>query len=66
MSYKVVKCGDAYDIMELDTSTLIDLKYSEAKARDTRRKMNLGSGFNGWTPSFFSKKYSLTSCEETV
>jgi hypothetical protein len=56
MSYSVKKQEDGYDILEKDTGTLIHLSCDETKARDICRKMNLGSGFNGWTPTFFTTK----------
>lgn len=56
MSYSVKKHEDGYDILEKDTGLLIKLSCSEEKARNLCRKMNLGSGFNGWTPPFFTMK----------
>jgi len=56
MSYKVKQiCNTRFDILEKNTDTLIDLKIPEQKAKDLCRKMNLGSGFNGFTPLFFAK-----------
>jgi len=56
MSYSVKKNKNQYDILEKNTGTLIQIGYSEKNARNTCRKLNLGSGFEGWTPPFFSKK----------
>lgn len=56
MSYTVKKTEDGYGILEKNTDVLIELKCSETEARDLCRKMNLGSGFNGWTPPFFSHR----------
>ena len=61
MSYKVVKNQNAYSIFEKESDVTIDLQTDEKRARDLCRKMNLGSGFNGWTPLFFAVKYPLTT-----
>ncbi len=60
MSYQVVKSENAFSIFEKESDIVIDLKTDEKRARDLCRKMNLGSGFNGWTPPFFAVKYPLT------
>lgn len=55
MSYSVKAVNDMFDIIEKDTDIVIDIKSTERNARDICRKLNLGSGFNGNTPSFFAK-----------
>jgi hypothetical protein len=54
MSYKVKQSTNGYDILEKETDVIINLKYGEKKVRDLCRKMNLGAGFNGFTPDFFA------------
>lgn len=62
MSYKVTKNEKGtFDIFEMDTGTTIELCSGESKARDLCRKLNLGSGFGGWTPSFLAVGYPLTN-----
>lgn len=61
MSYKVITEKNVYNILEKESDVTIDLRIDEKKARDLCRKLNLGSGFNGWTPLFFASKYPLTS-----
>ena len=56
MSYSVKKNKGQYDILEKESGTLIQIFGDEKDARDVCRKLNLGSGFEGWTPTFFSKK----------
>lgn len=56
MSYSVKKGDVGYNILEKETDVLIELEKTEKETRDICRKMNLGSGFNGWTPNFFIKK----------
>ena len=55
MSYVVKKIEDAFHILEKESETYIELKGEEKKVREICRKLNLGSGFSGWTPSFFAK-----------
>lgn len=61
MSYKVITEKNVYNILEKESDVTIDLRIDEKKARDLCRKLNLGSGFHGWTPLFFASKYPLTS-----
>jgi hypothetical protein len=58
MSYVVKENEGSFDILEKETDTIIQLRADEKRARDMCRKMNLGSGFNGWTPSFLTISYN--------
>lgn len=63
MSYKVIKNGSTYDLFEKDSDVTIQIgAMSESEIRATCRKLNLGSGFCGWTPAFIAKKL-FTSIE---
>jgi hypothetical protein len=57
MSYKVIEKDGKFDILEKDTETVIELKTHQTRAKELCRKMNLGSGFSGWTPFFFAISY---------
>lgn len=58
MSYIVEKKTNSdYNIYEKKSGIIIELSVEERKAKDLCRKLNLGSGFNGWTPIFFAVKY---------
>lgn len=57
MSYAVKQKEHNFDIYEKDTDILIELSLDEKCAKDLCRKLNLGSGFNGWTPRFLAEKY---------
>lgn len=57
MSYAVKSNGKTFDILEKSTDVVIHLNLDEKNAKDVCRKLNLGGGFNGWTPEFFSTKY---------
>ena len=60
MVYNLVEGQDKsmYDVLEETTSQVIKSfpgdKFSEARA--FMRHLNLGGGFDGWTPSFLLKK----------
>jgi hypothetical protein len=57
VSYKIVENGGLYDILEKDSSTIIELSIeNKESAKGICRKLNLGSGFSGWTPLFIAKK----------
>lgn len=58
--YTVKKIDDSalWGIYEVDNDALcIKLYPKESDARCTARSLNLGSGFNGFTPSFFAEEY---------
>jgi hypothetical protein len=61
MSYSVKKANSAYNILEKESNTIIELTDDEKRARDICRKLNLGSGFNGWTPEFVASKFNKNS-----
>jgi len=57
MSYSVVENNHGtYDIHEKESGLVIQLERTSNEARDICRKLNLGSGFSGWTPLFFAPK----------
>lgn len=57
MSYSVKKNKDnRYEIFENGDDKSIFIHRSERTARSLCRKLNLGAGFNGFTPDFFKKK----------
>lgn len=58
MSYSVIKSeNNVYNIFEKESDVVIEIaKTDEREARMVCRKMNLGSGFNGWTPEFVARR----------
>lgn len=57
MSYSVIKSDGFYNLYEKESSIVIQIQEpDESKIRSVCRKLNLGSGFNGWTPAFIAKK----------
>jgi len=59
MSYRVLETDRGYDIVEKETDVVIELKRDEKDAKELCRKLNLGSGFCGWTPLFFAERMEL-------
>lgn len=57
MSYVVKeKTQNGFSILEKETEVEIEVPYSKKETNDVVRKLNLGSGFNGWTPMFFASR----------
>lgn len=55
MSYQVKKDDNGkVFIFEKQSGVEIKIANDENCARKVCRKLNLGSGFNGWTPNFFA------------
>lgn len=59
MSYSVVKnkSKPTFDIIEKETDLTMKLNLDEKEARKVCRKLNLGGGFNGFTPTFFTEDF---------
>lgn len=55
MSYKVEIEVSQYQIVEGTTGLIVQTYNKEREARNMCRNLNLGSGFQGFTPSFFAK-----------
>lgn len=62
MNYKLVENTNdrkLYDVLETSTEQVV-ASYSEYnEARKFMRFLNLGGGFDGWTPSFFLKTFKI-------
>jgi hypothetical protein len=60
MTYNLVEGKDKsmYDVLEETTSQVIKSFPGEKflEAREFMRHLNLGGGFDGWTPTFLLKK----------
>lgn len=57
MAYSVIKENEVFKILEKDTNIIVQKYKDEKEARALCRMLNLGSGFNGWTPPFFALEY---------
>ena len=58
MSYIVKEVEpNSYAILEKESEVEIQVPHSKKEVYEIARKLNLGSGFNGWTPPFFAPRY---------
>jgi len=62
MSYRVKKTKGKpkFNIIEKDTELVVHTLNNETEARKLCRSLNLGSGFNGFTPPFFTKRTEIS------
>ena len=66
MTYTMIKSKDSYDIHETTSDVVIELETAQDKAKTICRKLNLGAGFNGWTPPFFADFNGLQNKENVL
>ena len=57
MTYRVETEQGQYQIIEKDTDLVIRQVKEEKEARELCRSLNLGAGFNGFTPAFFTEEF---------
>lgn len=55
MNYKIVEDNGSYSVFEVQTEQVIRTYDSITKAKMLLRHLNLGGGFDSWTPNFFLK-----------
>ena len=60
MNYKIVNENNTYNVFETATEQVIRSFFTVDEAKKFLRHLNLGGGFDGWSPSFFMKKIDLT------
>ena len=60
MNYKIVNESNTYNVFETATEQVIRSFFTVDEAKKFLRHLNLGGGFDGWSPSFFLKKIDLT------
>lgn len=69
MNYRIELVGDTWNIVEVSKDNEIILSFprtEERTAKDTYRKMKHGIiGFNGWTPSFMTRKIDTSGFDES-
>jgi hypothetical protein len=65
MNYKVVEIGGSYCVEEKTTGYIIEAYNTPEEAKKKMKFLNLGGGFDGFTPSFVlsenTKKLNKTS-----
>jgi hypothetical protein len=64
MNYKIVPMDKAknylkYAVVENQTKYVIELFVKREDARQFARVLNLGAGFDGWSPSFIATKEKI-------
>ena len=57
MTYRVVQDNKSFRIVEKDTELTVMEKSNEKSARELCRSLNLGAGFSGFTPAFFTESF---------
>lgn len=60
MNYRVVE-GSNYTVVETTTEQIINTFSTMKEAKNYMRYLNLGGGFDGWTPQFMLKKVVETT-----
>lgn len=53
LNYKVIKEGKDFHIKETSTNEVILILDSKEKAQKIATHLNMGGGFDGFTPKFF-------------
>lgn len=51
--YKLVENNNSYSIFEISTDQIVKSFNDKKEAKKFLRHLNLGGGFDGWSPSFF-------------
>lgn len=57
MSYRVERNNNRHDVIESETEVVVNSYSNNREARRVCRGLNLGAGFDGHTPKFFSEKF---------
>ena len=56
MNYSIVEENGLFKVYEHPTEQVIESFKSKNEAKKLMKHLNLGGGFDSWTPSFFVKK----------
>jgi hypothetical protein len=52
MNYKVIENNSLFSVIETQTEQVISIFEQRADAKQLSKQLNLGCGFDGWTPTF--------------
>lgn len=66
MPYKTIEVNGEFHVTESDTDLVMMKTKQKDEARKVARSLNLGAGFNGFTPTFFTYDYSQTKKATTA
>lgn len=53
MNYKLIQNNSVWEIFEIETKQVIKKYTCFSKAKKKIKHLNLGGGFDGYTPTFF-------------
>jgi hypothetical protein len=56
MNYSIVNVDDMFAVKETATEQIIKTFKTKEKARKLMKHLNLGGGFDAWTPTFIVRK----------
>jgi hypothetical protein len=67
MNYKMIEDENGFTVFEKPTNQVINRVFKDKEAaRVFLRHLNLGGGFDGWTPAFMQQKYFFDAEEKLV
>ena len=55
-SYRVIQDGKLFCVKEIKTEQILSTHKSHREAKHIVNTYNGGQGFNGWTPTFMTRK----------
>ena len=58
MNYKISENNSLYEVIETTTGQKVKAFMLMTEAKKFMRHLNLGGGFDGWTPTFLLKNIS--------
>lgn len=58
-NYKIVEENNFFKVFEVPTDQVVKIFSDNKEARKFLRHLNLGGGFDGWTPTFFLKSVEI-------
>lgn len=62
MNYKIKEVNkEEFEVLETQTNQTVKKFNTYQEAKKFLRHLNLGGGFDGWTPTFVLKKFSIVS-----
>ena len=61
MNYKIDKDHFGYNVIETGTDQIMKVCESHDEAKKLMKHLNLGGGFDGFTPNFFTKHQNIIS-----
>ena len=59
MNYKIFESNSKFEVIETTTGQRVKAFALMAEAKKFMRHLNLGGGFDGWTPTFLLKNISI-------